>query len=141
MQKTDLKKYINQYREIKAEIVDLKQRIKKQKSNIITKDVVTASSGSPSYAKHSVVIRGVDVKLSNKIRTYQTLLVNAETKLTQTLIDLETEIQNIDDSFIRHLIRLRYIDGLAWRQVAQNIGGNNTADSIRIAVHRYLDNI
>ena len=122
MQKANLKKYINEYIEIKAEIADLKHRIKKQKSNSITKDVVSTSSGSPSYAKHNVIISGVDVKLNSKIKTYEKLLINAQIKLTNILIEIETEIQQIDDSLIRLLIRLRYIDNLTWQQIAFRIG-------------------
>ena len=122
MQKANLKKFINEYIEIKAEIADLKHRIKKQKSNGITQDVVSASSGSPSYAKHNVIISGVDVKLNSKIKTYEKLLINAETRLTDILIEIETEIQQIDDSLIRLLIRLRYIDNLTWQQIAFRIG-------------------
>ncbi len=47
-------------------------------------------------------------------------------------------IADIDDSFIRQIIRARYVDGKSWQAVAEVIGGNNTADSVRMAHNRYL---
>ncbi|RXI57426.1 RNA polymerase subunit sigma-24, partial [Clostridium tetani] len=36
------------------------------------------------------------------------------------------------------IISLRYINGLTWEEVATNIGGNNTADSVRKTAERFL---
>lgn len=51
---------------------------------------------------------------------------------------LNRYIASIPDSFMRQIVRLRFVDGLTWRQVAQNIGGNNTEDGVRKAVNRFL---
>ena len=47
-------------------------------------------------------------------------------------------ISKIDDSMIRQIIFLRFIQGLTWVQVASEIGGGNSPDSIRMMVKRYL---
>lgn len=52
---------------------------------------------------------------------------------------LNTYLDTVDDSFIRQIIKLRYVDGLMWFQVAHEIGGNNTDNSVRKALDRYLD--
>ena len=52
---------------------------------------------------------------------------------------LNRYIASIDDSLIRQIIALRFVDGLSWRQVAFRIGGGNTEDSVRKAVKRYLE--
>ena len=46
-------------------------------------------------------------------------------------------IETIDDVQLQNIIRYRYIDGLTWTQVAHKIG-NNTSDSVRMAVMRFL---
>ncbi len=51
---------------------------------------------------------------------------------------LERYINDIDDSLIRQIFALRFVDGLSWGQVAARIGGNNTRDSIRMTVKRFL---
>ena len=40
---------------------------------------------------------------------------------------------------MRQVISLRYINGLTWEGVAANIGGNNTADSMRMLCSRFLE--
>lgn len=47
-------------------------------------------------------------------------------------------IFSIDDSQIRRIMRLRHIELKSWLQVANIIGGNNTADSVRMMHDRYL---
>lgn len=47
-------------------------------------------------------------------------------------------IAAIEDSYIRQIIALRFVDGLTWFQVAQHIGGGNTSDSVRMALNRFL---
>lgn len=47
-------------------------------------------------------------------------------------------IKDIDDSMIRQIISLRYLDGCNWTQVAMKIGGGNTAESVKKACYRYI---
>lgn len=47
-------------------------------------------------------------------------------------------IFSINDSQMRRIMRLRHIELKSWLQVANIIGGNNTADSVRMAHDRYL---
>lgn len=46
-------------------------------------------------------------------------------------------INSIEDSQMRMILSLRYINGLPWNQIAASIGGN-TEDSVRKAHDRYL---
>jgi hypothetical protein len=48
-------------------------------------------------------------------------------------------INDIDDSLIRQIMTLRYINGMTWNAVADTIGGN-TEDSIRMIHNRFLSN-
>lgn len=52
---------------------------------------------------------------------------------------LNAFVNNIDDPLLRQIILYRYVDGLQWRQIAARIGGNNTEDSVRNCVNRYLN--
>lgn len=53
---------------------------------------------------------------------------------------LNRYIASVEDSLIRQIISLRYINGLSWVQVAMSIGGGNTADGLRMLADRYLSN-
>ncbi len=46
-------------------------------------------------------------------------------------------INGIDDSLVRQIMTLRYINGMTWNAVADTIGGN-TEDSVRKIHDRYL---
>lgn len=50
-------------------------------------------------------------------------------------------INQIDNSRMRRLITLRYIEGLSWVQVARKMGKHHTADGCRMAVERFLAKI
>lgn len=51
---------------------------------------------------------------------------------------LNRYINNIEDCLVRQIISLRFINGLKWRDVAQNIGGNNSEESIKKVFMRYI---
>lgn len=51
---------------------------------------------------------------------------------------LERYIADIDDSLTRMIFRLRFVNGLSWRQVAASVGGGNTEESVKKACYRYL---
>lgn len=52
---------------------------------------------------------------------------------------IERFIQSVDDSYIRELLRLRFIDCKSWQAVAMAMGGYNTADNVKKRVYRFLD--
>lgn len=131
-------KDLKQYQFLKSEIKDLNRRIKKLKAESITQDVVNASCGPPSYAKTNITISGADITSNRKLKRLEMMLSDKKAELTEKLIELEIAIQKIEDSFIRQAIRLRYIDGLKWRDVAQKIGGGNSETTVKVAVCRYF---
>ena len=47
-------------------------------------------------------------------------------------------IQGIDDDQTRLIFRLRFLRGLAWKEVAAVIGGRNSEDSVKMVCYRYL---
>lgn len=48
-------------------------------------------------------------------------------------------ISNIKDDQTRMIFRLRFIHCMTWLQVADTIGGRNTANSVKLICYRYLD--
>ena len=51
---------------------------------------------------------------------------------------LERYIATVEDSLVRQILRLRYINGLSWVAVANHIGGNNTDVSVQMQINRFL---
>ena len=73
--------------------------------------------------------------LENRIQRLKNEVEDAETEYER----LKNYINSIDDCVIRQIMTLRHVDGLSWVKVALQIGGNNTADSVRIAHERFLN--
>jgi hypothetical protein len=64
-------------------------------------------------------------------------------KVKQSIIEynrLNRYIADISDPLIRLILSYRYVNGFTWHQVAMHIGGKNTADSVRMAHDRFLEN-
>lgn len=51
---------------------------------------------------------------------------------------LNRYIESVDESHMRMILSLRYINALSWEQIACSIGGGNTEDSVRKAHDRFL---
>lgn len=47
-------------------------------------------------------------------------------------------IGTIEDSQTRMIFRLRYIHGMAWKEVAATVGGRNTENSVKSVCYRYI---
>ena len=52
---------------------------------------------------------------------------------------LNRYINSLDDSRIRLVLALRYINGLSWKQIALSIGGGNTEKGVQMIVKRFLE--
>ena len=57
---------------------------------------------------------------------------------------LNREMKSVRDYFdsiepyISTMLRMHYIEGRRWKDIAQRVGGGNTQDSIRKMCHRYI---
>lgn len=66
-------------------------------------------------------------------------VIKAKTELSVVEYNrLNRYIASVRDSLIRQILTFRFVNGLSWRQVAENIGGGNTAESVRKICERYL---
>lgn len=51
---------------------------------------------------------------------------------------IEEYINTITDSYTRMIFRLRYIHGMAWKEVAGTVGGRNTQEGVKAVCYRYM---
>lgn len=75
-----------------------------------------------------------------KIEELRNILVDKQYKVLMERNRLEQYIASVDDSHMRQILTLRFVDGDSWQKVAMEIGGNNTADSVRKACRRFIAN-
>ena len=69
----------------------------------------------------------------------QTTLTNLEIELMETINQVEEFISSVDDSMMRRIINLRFIEKMPWGKIANKIGGGNTEDSIKKAFYRFME--
>ena len=84
--------------------------------------------------------------VSDKVSTLAIAIVDLEERiayLKKTIAaeegDISAWIGSIDDILTRQIFRLRFLCGLPWADVAQTVGGRNTASSVKMVCSRYLD--
>lgn len=82
---------------------------------------------------------------SDKVGRYASAIADLQSTIGRRLDEcveerrrLEAYIASIDDSLLRQIFTLRFVDGLTWGKVARRIGGGNTSDSVRKQVYRYI---
>lgn len=140
------KEILIQYSDLQQEITELhdrKKSLEKQFKSFLdggtVTDMVTGGSGGIQHFK----IEGFPVVAYEKARNaLQRNIQRIEDKYTELLElqnDVEEYIESIGDSRMRRIIRMRFIDKLTWNQVADNIGGGNTEDSVRMAFNRFIE--
>ncbi|WP_101698513.1 hypothetical protein [Clostridium minihomine] len=141
------KKQLSQLRDLKREIQLLKEQsaeIRNRMRGMKTPNCIEASAPYPPYQKHNVTIYGVapsetDAYQEDNLRLQKKRLAIAEReRRCQTELDkIERFISGIEDSKIRQIITLYYIQGLSWQQVAFKIG-HHDEQYARRKIDRFL---
>lgn len=133
------KEQLSQLKYLKSEIEILKKQIEDLDYTIAVDSV--KGSGAFPYIYQNIRIRGIDYQEhDNKLNRLQRKLNRRVEELIDLVEETNDYINNIGDSLVRQIFTLRYINGLEWKQVAASIGGNNTADSVRMIHNRFLGN-
>ena len=85
-----------------------------------------------------ICLQSTDKEILAEIERCKQLIEQCMKRSIQEYKKLILYISNIDDSMIRQIIFLRFVQGHTWVQVATEIGGGNSPDSIRMMMKRYL---
>lgn len=127
---------------LKESISQIEKRISKMEQEGYT--VIDSVSGGNGGKQHFVV-EGFPYPAYSRKRTLllvrQRQQMNVKEKIDTQINLIEQCINEIDNSRMRRLITLRYIEGLSWVQVARKMGKHHTADGCRMAVERFLAKI
>lgn len=127
------KKDLSQLYYINREIEQDKKRLAElEDSAISTRQIIT---GIP----HGINISDKTGKYAVEMADLKRLIDFNIQKCLRELIRLNKYIYSINDSEIRQIFTLRYINGLSWEQVASKISVYATEDSVRKAHDRYLN--
>lgn len=153
------KEILNQYidlqkecEEVRRKIDDLEVKIPKIQKRIdeieageIVKDRVRGGMGgmqsfniegvpTEEYERRKTELLTKKLLLSQRKNTLELL----EYELLQQTNDVELFIRSVDDSRLRRIINLRFVEKHSWNEVADRIGGGNTEDSVKKAFQRFM---
>jgi hypothetical protein len=133
------KEQLKQLRHLKNEIRLLQKQIA-ELDYPVTSDVVKGSMTEFPYIEQHIRITGIDEEgYKRRLNRLKRKLKRKLDELMDLVEEANEYINGIDDSLIRQILSLRYVNGLTWEQVAASIGGGNTADSVRKAAERFLE--
>lgn len=85
---------------------------------------------------------GVSDEVSNLVIEIEDLkerISHLESECAREKRILERYIDTIEDDQTRMVFRLRFLHCMTWPQVAGAIGDRNTANSVKLICHRYLN--
>ena len=139
------KAVLNQYQDLLQEIKETREKFDKIETQIAdvekegtVKDKVTGGEGGwqhfqiegfpyPEYSKKKTLLYARKAKLECM-----------EVELMETINAVEEFISSVNDSHIRRIINLRFIEGLSWQGVADKMG-SNTEGSVKMAFQRFME--
>lgn len=102
--------------------------------------LLTGSTSSISGLPHIGLLRNSD-KIGNFVSMIEVLEQEIRERVLESAtryIQIWSYINAVHDPLVRQIIALRYIDGLPWQQVANNIGGGISVSGVRMILDRYL---
>lgn len=133
---------LSQMESTQKEIKELHRRLEElyNKENETVSDSVMASSRSFPYTQHSVSVSGVDWRPGKLRRKVRKTLKTKKCKLLKLINQLEYELNYIEDSELRRIIRYKYIDGYNWVQIMFNMEYSSESTA-RMKLNRFLKKI
>ena len=136
------KEYLKQYKSLSAEVIQLEEQLKKLNAASweYESDGVQGSSKSLPYAKHNITIGGYCQKKSvlREISKLEQVYAGKLENLYAERVKAEKIFDSITDVKARTIIRYRYIDHMEWRDIAAKLNDDDTKDSVRMYVEKFL---
>lgn len=133
---------------LEEQIPKIEKRINEIEKGETVKDKVRGGLGgiqnfhiegfpSKEYSERKTDLLSKKLLLNSRKSTLELL----EFDLLQKTNEVEEFIASVNDSRMRRIINLRFIENLSWNKVADKIGGNNTEDSVKKAFYRFIENL
>lgn len=123
---------LNSIFDIKKEIKDYREKIRELEE--YAESTTAKLTGLPNGG-------GVNDKVGTNaadIAQYRCFLESAIAQKIQTEFRITQYIESVTDAQLRRIMYLRFVKRKTWQKVADEIGGNNTEDSVRKRCTRYV---
>lgn len=121
-----LKKEIERNKRRLSEMRELMKTVKSVTD--YSRERVQTSAGNESSVER-IILEIIELQEMLNAQNIQLILLERK---------IERYVETIEDAQTRLIFKLRFIDCKRWENVAEEIGGGNTADSCRMACVRFL---
>lgn len=132
------KKDLEQIMFLKREVKDLERRLQNNNISSTVADSVKGSSTNFPYIECHRVIQGVDYKKQIRDKKYRKLLKSKRDKINKLLVQIEYDLNYIEDSEIRQIIRFKYFDNCSWIQIMHKMN-YKSEEKARIKLKRFFE--
>lgn len=134
------KKDLEQVLALRNEIKDIERRLQNNNINSVIADSVKGSSTNFPYIECHRVIQGVDYKKQIRDKKYRKLLKSKRDKINKLLVQIEYDLNYIEDSEIRQIIRFKYFDNFNWVKI-MHLMNYDSESKARMKMERFLKNL
>lgn len=132
------KKLLEQVAALRNEVKDIEKRLQNNNINSVIADSVKGSSTNFPYIECHRTIQGVDYKKQIRDKKYRKLLKSKRDKINKLLVQIEYDLNYIEDSEIRQIIRFKYFDNFNWVKI-MHLMNYNTEDKARKKIERFFE--
>lgn len=130
-----MKNNFEQLSKLRLEKKDLEERLERfDRKPTITIDGVQGSSKEYPYTQHNCKIEGINSKARNQ---YIKMIRSKDYKIGKLIKQIEYDLNSIEDTEIRQIIRYKYEDDLNWIQIMHKMG-YNSEEKARLKLKRFL---
>ena len=134
-------KDLNQYAWLKREVTALIKRIEQLNTSPVgmVADTVAATSTGHPYTPVTITVKGLGGSHKRTVAKLNRMLKLRIQQAQDHLVKLEELINSIDNSEVRQIADCRYVKGLQWGQICQELyGGHAHNSAARNKLIRYL---
>lgn len=144
------KELLEQYKSMTEELPELAAKISRLETGIrkLEQEEVTDSVSCGRHGKkpiRTVKIKGAPVRdiTLRKRRLQRRRLEYAmlSRKIEEQTEEAEKIINGIEDSELRRILRMRYLHGMGWKEVAHLMGNGFTEDVCKKRVYRFFEKL
>lgn len=117
---------------LERDIVDSEERLKILRTR--AEPGAAKLSGMPPNSGDLHAGENIRIEIAEQSKQIDRMKARAERERTSIL----RYIRSVDDPQMRLILKYRFVDCLPWHMVAWKLGGNATADSVRMKFVRFL---
>lgn len=132
------KKDLEQVTSLKAEIADLERRLQNNNTTSNVADSVKGSSSNFPYTECHKTIRGIDYRKQMRDNRYRKMIVSKKKKIEKLLRQIEYDLNNVEDSEIRRIIRYKYFDNYSWVKIMHKMNYRSESDA-KMKIKRFFE--